>query len=90
MSILTPLELKMKLPMLLEIDNKGSFYLINNWSVGNRTRHVDTLQLFLRDMKDQVFQLIWISGNDNEVVLTTKKTPSSFFEKHHGYFNGEE
>ena len=38
--ILESMELKVELPMRLEIDNKGTVDLINNWSVGGRTRHV--------------------------------------------------
>ena len=38
--IVESLELKVKFPMFLEVDNKGIVDLINNWSVGGRTRHV--------------------------------------------------
>jgi hypothetical protein len=34
--------LKVEKPMILEIDNKGAVNLITNWSVGGRTRHIDT------------------------------------------------
>ena len=40
------IELKVKLPMLLEIDNKGAVYLANNWSVGGRARQVDVRNCF--------------------------------------------
>ena len=54
--------------MLLEIGNKGTVDLINSWIVGGRTRHVETRQLCLREMKEQgIFQVSWISGDDNEV-----------------------
>jgi hypothetical protein len=33
--------LKVKKPMILEIDNKGAVDLTHNWSVGGRTRHVE-------------------------------------------------
>ena len=49
--ILGSLELKVKFPMKLEVDKKETFNLINNWSVGGRIRHVETLQLFLRELK---------------------------------------
>ncbi len=39
--ILKSMELKVKLPMILEMDNRGSVDLANNWSIGGRTRHVD-------------------------------------------------
>ena len=33
--------LNVKLPMILEMDNKGAVDLANNWSIGVCTRHVD-------------------------------------------------
>jgi hypothetical protein len=41
-NILESLGLKVKLPMVLEMDNQGEVYLANNWSIGGtRTRHID-------------------------------------------------
>ncbi len=40
-NVLESLRLKVKLPMVLEMDNQGAVYLANNWSVGGRTRQVD-------------------------------------------------
>ena len=58
-SILISLELELKFPMLLEIDNKGTSDLINNWSVVGRTRDVGISQLFLHEMKQKgVFQVV--------------------------------
>ena len=39
MRLLVLLGLKVKLPLLLEMDNKGAVDLVNNWSMGGRTRH---------------------------------------------------
>jgi hypothetical protein len=38
--VLELMGLKVKLPMILELDNKGAVDLANNWSIGVRTRHV--------------------------------------------------
>jgi hypothetical protein len=46
--ILESMGLKVKLPMILEMDNKGAVDIANNWSIGGRTRHVDVRQCFLR------------------------------------------
>ena len=51
-NLLKSMGLKVKLPMLLEMDNKGVVDLANNWSVGGRTRHVDVRQCFLRELKE--------------------------------------
>jgi hypothetical protein len=40
-NILESLGLRVKLPMVLEMDNQRAVYLANNWSVGGRTRHID-------------------------------------------------
>jgi hypothetical protein len=51
-NILKSLELKVKLPMVLEMDNQEAVYLANNCSVGGRTRHIDVQSVFLRELKD--------------------------------------
>ncbi len=40
-NVLELMGLNVKLPMLLEMDNKGTVNLANNWSIGDCTRHVD-------------------------------------------------
>ena len=71
MKLLDSMGLKVKKPMILEIDNKGAVGLANNWSYGGRTRHVKLN--FLRDLKeDGLIKVIWISGTDNEADLFTK------------------
>jgi hypothetical protein len=39
-NILESMGLKIKLPVKVEPENKGAKDMINNWSVGGRTRHV--------------------------------------------------
>ena len=36
--------LRVELPMVLEMDNRGAIDLINSFSVGGRTRHIDILR----------------------------------------------
>ncbi len=36
-NVLELMGLKVRLPMVLEMDNKGAVDLANNWSVGSRT-----------------------------------------------------
>ena len=52
-NVLELLELEVELPMVLEMDNKGSVDLVNNWSAGGRTRHVGVRINFLRELKEQ-------------------------------------
>jgi hypothetical protein len=65
--------LKVELPINLEIDNRGAIDLINSFSVGGRTRHIDFKQCFLRELKEAK-QLVgnWIPGLENSADMFTK------------------
>jgi hypothetical protein len=83
------LDLKVELPMALEIDNKGAVYLANNMSVGGRTRHVDVKSHFLRELKDKGLIVVrYISGDDNDADIFTKNTSVKVFERHLPKFVG--
>ena len=61
--------------MILEMDNKGAVDLANNWSVGERTRHVDVINYFLQDLKDEGLLIIGhVSGEDNDADIVMKNT----------------
>jgi len=82
MHVLESLELKVKKPMLLYIDNKGAVDLFNNWSVAGRTRHVGTRLNFLRELKEEgVLEVKWISAKENESDMFTKNLSKADFEK---------
>ena len=91
MRILTSLQLKVKLAIIIEIYDTGTVYFINKWSVGGRTRHVNTCKLFLFEVKWQgCFQVIWVSGYFNEVYLSARTFQVPFFKNHCVKLNGEE
>jgi hypothetical protein len=51
-NLLESIGLKVQLPMVLEMDNKGAVDLINSFGIGGRTRHIDVKQCFLRELKE--------------------------------------
>lgn len=54
------MELKVKKPIILDVDNKGSKDLAQNWNIGGRTRHVDNF--FFKELKEDGTILVkWIS-----------------------------
>jgi hypothetical protein len=70
MRVLESIGLKVKKPMILEMDNKGAKDLANNWSVGGRTRHVDVRQYFLRELKEEgIIQVVWLPTARNSSDL---------------------
>ena len=81
--VMLGMELQVKLPMILNVDNMGAVQLANNWSVGGRTRHVDIKQNFLRELKANGFLRVeWMSGDDLTPDTHTKNLPRSLFEKY--------
>jgi hypothetical protein len=81
--------LKVKLPMVLEMNNQGAVYLANNWSVGGRTRHIGIRSVFLRELKEAGVRVIkWIVGADNEADIFTKNLDGTTFQQYIRVFTG--
>ncbi len=70
--MLESLGLKVKLPMVLEMDNQGAVYLASNWSIGGRTRHIDVRSVFLRELKEAGVLVI----KSGKLVLSLRQTSS--------------
>ena len=91
MRILNSMELQVKLPMKLYVDNKGAKDICHNWSVGGRTRHVEVKQYFLRELKEAgIIEVIWEKGDNMSSDIFTKNTPGPLFEKHIKKYVGED
>ena len=59
-NIIESMGLEVKLPMRLEIDNKGAVDLVHNFSVGGRTKHMEIRLLWMRELKGKELSLIHI------------------------------
>ena len=91
MRILESMQLKVKKPMLLESDNKGALDICNSYTIGGRTKHIDTRYYFLREMKEQnIIEFGWIQGKRNSTDLFTKNLPNPLFTAHAGYYCTDE
>jgi hypothetical protein len=81
-NLLASIRLKVKLPMVLEIDNKGAVDLINSFTVGGCTHHINIKQCFLRELKESKHLIDnWISGSENNVDMFTKNSDGPLFKK---------
>ncbi len=90
-NVLESLGLKVKLPMVLEMNNQaGAVYLANNWSIGGRTRQIDVQSVFLRELKEAGVQLVikWIAGTVNEADIFTKNLDGPTFQQYIRVFKG--
>jgi hypothetical protein len=75
--------LKVRLLMVLCVDNQGVRELVNNWSVGSRTRHAATKAMFLRELKEWGLIVVkYLPGSEMSTNLFMKNLPGMIFEKH--------
>jgi hypothetical protein len=75
--------LKVKKPMILEMDNKGAVDLANNWSSAGRTRHVATRICFLRELKEEGTLLVkWVSNQVMSSDIFTKNVGGEDYARH--------
>jgi hypothetical protein len=89
MHLLESMGLKVKKPMVLEIDNKGAKDLVHNWSIGGRTRHITTKINFLRELKEKGLLIVrWILTSANTSDLFTKNLNGPDFEWQTAYYFG--
>ena len=71
--MLRSMEIKVPLPIKVQVDNVGSIWLANNSSMSERTKHVDLRAHFLRDMiKDQVIEINFAKSAENDSDVMTK------------------
>jgi hypothetical protein len=89
MRVLESMGLKIKKPMVLEIDNEGAVDLSHNWSVSGRTRHDSIRQSFLRELNEEgIVEVYWIPTEENSSDLFTKNLSGPVFEKHTATYCG--
>ena len=90
---LTEIGLKVNLPMELSMDNRGAIDLVNNWSSGGRTRHIECRQYFLRELKENeppIMVVKYKHTSEMECDVLNKNLPRGTFEKHIRHFVGED
>jgi hypothetical protein len=44
--------LRLHPPMIFEVDNRGAVDFVNSFSVGGRTRHIETRQYYFRELNE--------------------------------------
>jgi hypothetical protein len=82
MRILNSMGLKVKLPMVLQMENKGAINLVYNWSSAGRTRHICTKVNFLPELKESLHLIVkWIPRETNLTDMCTKNIGGAFFKE---------
>ena len=83
LKVLQSMVLKVELPFIVEVDNKGAVDLVNGWSSTGGTKHMDVRIMYLRELKEKdILKVIWQPTTENEADIFTKNVDSKTFEKH--------
>jgi hypothetical protein len=91
MRVLELIELKVKKTMILHNNDKGAVDLMNNWSVGGRTHHIEVRQCLPRELKDQgVIVAVWCTGDIMSSDVFTKNLERPLFKRHAETFCGKD
>ena len=81
----------MNLQQQLSIDNMGAIHLINNWSAGGRTRHLETRMFWLRELKEEepsILITMYCPTANMASDVFTKNLDGATFEKFTKVFCG--
>ena len=71
--MLRSMEIKVPLPIKVQVDNVGAIWLANISSVSERTKHVELRAYFVRDMiKDQIIEINVVKSAENDSNIMTK------------------
>jgi hypothetical protein len=91
MRIIESIGLKVKKPMRLNIDNRGTVDLFNSWSVTGRTRHIAVKICFIRELREAgVLKIVWCPGDKMPSDILTKNLARPLFERHTRTYTGED
>jgi hypothetical protein len=79
--------IKLNLPIIVRVDNVGAIFLGNNFSVSQRTKHIDMRTHFVREyIEDEILKILFIRSEDNTADIFTKNTSEEIFNRHASKF----
>ena len=77
------LDFKVKLPIIVRVDNLGAIFMSDNISVSQRTKHVDARYQFVQQFSLEGFiKVIFVKTDENDADLFTKNLDGEKYEKH--------
>ena len=82
--MLRSMEIKVPLPIKVQVDNVGAIWLANNSSVSERMKHVDLSAHFVRDMiQDQMIEINFEKSaeNDSDVMIKNQQGQHYMYAK---------
>ena len=86
-NILEFLQVEVKYPIVVRVDNAGAIYIANNEGLGKRTKHIDMKFHFVREhMEDGILKILYVCSKENDADVFTKNLGGKQQEMHMGKF----
>jgi hypothetical protein len=82
-NLLKSMGINLNSPISLLVDNTGAIYLANNYTTGQRTKHIDIRAHFVRELiVDGIIKVVFVKSEDNDADVMTKNVSEELFLKH--------
>ena len=82
-NVLETMGIEVKLPMIVKVDNTGAIYLANNYTSGQRTKHIDIRVHYVREyIHDGIIKVEFVRTENNDADILTKNTTEEIFKTH--------
>ncbi|EJK77615.1 hypothetical protein THAOC_00541 [Thalassiosira oceanica] len=83
LQLLESMNIKVKLPITVRVDNIGAIFMAGNVTTRGRTKHVDTRTKFVREyVEDGIIKIIFVRSNNNDSDIMTKNLNGDLHSKH--------
>ena len=81
--LLDGMGMKVKLPIVIRVDNLGAVFMSENVSVSQRTKHVDVRYRFVQEFVfDGFIKVIFVKTENNDSDIFTKNLGGVLHERH--------
>ena len=74
---------KVKLPVIVHVDNVGAIFMGSNVRTSSCTRHIDCCTKYVREyQEDGVVKIIFVKSESNILDIMTKNVQGNLYDKH--------
>ena len=81
--LLVGMNMKVKLPIVVQVDNLGAIFMSKNVLVSQRTKHVDIQYRFVQEFVfDEFIKVIFVKTENNDSDIFTKNLGEALHEYH--------
>jgi len=81
--LLISMGMKVKLPIIVRVDNLGAVFMSENVSVSQRTKHVDIRYRFVQEfVLDGFIKVMFVKTEDNDADIFTKNLGGDLHDRH--------